>query len=257
MSVVSNHFFWEWLGMISFLFVDYEKQELKKVVFTIFALGSWIVQLYVFTFFSLSLHTKLHCYDIISEKSKHILLVQSTSHILCKFLMQSFLLNVSMAYISKNVFKYFYSFWKSENWGIFGRKTLIDLLNGTLLKTENTKPGNSLYTGGYGTICSVVNQLWNELLVQWKQNLYNDKIVKGPQLVDNCTFGTIAFPCIKSSLTKPMKENSASKYLKLRNILPKMGVKLEPGGNGAFINDVTQFRLKIDLPLVTPKWEFY
>ena len=123
---------------------------------------------------------------------------------------------------------------------------------------RRTLSQGTLYTWeGYGTICSVVNQLWNELLVQWKQNLYNDKIVKGPQLVDNCTFGTIAFPCIKSSLTKPMKENSASKYLKLRNILPKMGVKLEPGGNGAFINDVTQFRLKIDLPLVTPKWEFY
>ena len=37
----------------------------------------------------------------------------------------------------------------------------------------------TLYTWeGYGTICADVNQLWNRLLVQWKQHFYSDKIVK-------------------------------------------------------------------------------
>ena len=37
----------------------------------------------------------------------------------------------------------------------------------------------TLYTReSYGNICAVVNLLYNRLLVQWKQNLYSDKIIK-------------------------------------------------------------------------------
>ena len=63
-----------------------------------------------------------------------------------------------------------------------------------------SQPGNSLYTGRLP-----YEQLLTNCRIgfYYKENkIWTAKKLSSPQLVDNCTYGTIAFPCRKSSLSQ-------------------------------------------------------